>query len=239
MPSAILFDFFGTLVTYQADRLSLTYSRSFELLQGRGFEGSYEEFNVVWDRCFEARCQKSQEDLREFTMEEVASDLFAQLCPDAQADLSRFIEVYLKEWSDGVQYISGLPKFLSKLSSQYRIGLVSNTHHAPLVEGHLEKMGVRRLFEVVVTSDRFGYRKPHREIFHKALQELRVPPSDAVYIGDSFNDDYQGAREAGMRCLLIDPDGRAECASADRLTSVFDIESKITSSGYSEQLQFS
>jgi len=227
MPSTLLFDFFGTLVNYQADRLSLKYARSFDLLQSRGYAGSYDEFNTTWDQCFEARILSSNDGLREFTMEEVTRDLFSQLCPAAMGDLHDFIEIYLAEWSEGVRYIAGLPEFLTGLASKHKIGLISNTHHATLVEGHLERMGVRELFEVVVTSDRYGYRKPHPDIFHRALLELRVSPSDAMYIGDIFNDDYTGARGAGMRCLLIDPEKRAACAPEDRIYSIFDVKRKL------------
>ena len=66
----------------------------------------------------------------------------------------------------------------------------------------LEKSGLARFFDAVVTADQVGARKPHPEPFLLACRELGVEPAAAAAIGDSAND-AEGARAAGCRVLLV------------------------------------
>ncbi|WP_268794547.1 HAD family hydrolase [Paenibacillus sp. DMB20] len=44
--------------------------------------------------------------------------------------------------------------------------------------------------------------EPDRQIFELMLKELKVRPEEALYIGDSLRDDYEGARGAGIDFCL-------------------------------------
>lgn len=66
----------------------------------------------------------------------------------------------------------------------------------------LEKTGLARLFDAVVTADQAGRRKPDPECFLQACRALGVAPAEAAVIGDSAND-AQAARAAGCRVLLV------------------------------------
>lgn len=92
---------------------------------------------------------------------------------------------------------------LHQLGGLYRLGLVSNFDHAPTARDVLLRHGVARHFEVTLISDSFGRRKPHPAIFAAALQQLDVPPSQAIYVGDTHADDVVGARGAGMDVAWI------------------------------------
>jgi HAD superfamily hydrolase (TIGR01662 family) len=58
-----------------------------------------------------------------------------------------------------------------------------------------------------VGSKAHGKIKPHPSIFVAALQELDARPDEAAMVGDSFEDDIEGARALGMRAILLDRDG--------------------------------
>ena len=51
--------------------------------------------------------------------------------------------------------------------------------------------------------------KPHASIFEAALAALGVAAAEAVMVGDSSEDDIEGARALGMRAMLLDRDGRS------------------------------
>ncbi|MCX6546411.1 MAG: HAD family hydrolase [Acidobacteria bacterium] len=82
-----------------------------------------------------------------------------------------------------------------------RIGLISNTQR-PLEEfsAHFALGG---LISAAVSSAEHGFLKPHRSIFDAALAALDVVPGDAVMVGDSVKHDIEGARQAGMRAVLV------------------------------------
>jgi HAD superfamily hydrolase (TIGR01509 family) len=58
-------------------------------------------------------------------------------------------------------------------------------------------------FDVVVTSDGCGFRKPDPRIVHHALSALGIPPEEALLVGDDAVADGGAARGAGVRfCWL-------------------------------------
>jgi putative hydrolase of the HAD superfamily len=85
-----------------------------------------------------------------------------------------------------------------------KLGLVSNTGR------DLEAFVVHHGLDVdaVVSSGVHGKTKPHPTIFLAALERLDVTAEDAVMVGDSLEDDIEGARAAGMRALLLDRENR-------------------------------
>jgi len=98
-------------------------------------------------------------------------------------------------------------ELLHELGAQHRLGLVSNFDHAPTARRILKDCGVSELFEVILISDEFGRRKPHRAIFEAALASLQVLPQQALFVGDNLTDDVGGARNAGIPVAWISDDG--------------------------------
>ncbi len=62
----------------------------------------------------------------------------------------------------------------------------------------LASLSVDRFFDVVVTFDDTGKRKPAREPFEKVLELLKIMPQEAVMVGDWAERDIIGAKELGM-----------------------------------------
>ena len=61
--------------------------------------------------------------------------------------------------------------------------------------------------DAVLTSRLHGKTKPHETIFRRMLELLDVPAVDAVMVGDTIEDDVEGARAVGMRAILVDREG--------------------------------
>ena len=85
-----------------------------------------------------------------------------------------------------------------------KIGLLSNTAR------DLERFVAHHALEVdaVLTSRVHGKTKPHEAIFRRMLELLDVAAGEAAMVGDSIEDDIEGARAVGMRAVLLDRDGR-------------------------------
>jgi putative hydrolase of the HAD superfamily len=84
-----------------------------------------------------------------------------------------------------------------------RIGLISNGQR------DLDEFTAHHALDVdaVVGSRAHGRIKPHASIFVAALELLGVAPDETVMIGDSYEDDIEGARALGIRAILLDRDG--------------------------------
>ena len=93
--------------------------------------------------------------------------------------------------------VPGVVPVLERLrGTRLRLGVVANWDCA--LPGHLERLGMDRFFDTVVTSARAGAAKPDPAIFRLALAELGVGPGRALHVGDDPVDEL-GARAAGMR----------------------------------------
>lgn len=96
-----------------------------------------------------------------------------------------------------------------------KLALVSNTSRdlGEFVAHH------RLAVDAWVSSRSLGKVKPSPVIFRAALDLLGVGPAEAIMVGDSLQDDVEGARHAGLRAVLLDRAGLYPDAS-DRIASL-------------------
>jgi putative hydrolase of the HAD superfamily len=87
-------------------------------------------------------------------------------------------------------------------------------------------MEVAHFFSTVVTSVEHGKRKPTSSIFERALKITGGVCDQSIYVGDSFEADYLGSTNVGMRCLLIDPQKLHPVPHGDRLESCLESVSR-------------
>jgi putative hydrolase of the HAD superfamily len=86
----------------------------------------------------------------------------------------------------------------------------------------LERVGLAPRFEFVLTSAQAGFRKPDRRIFQEALARLGLCAGQVAYVGDSYDEDFIGARDSGLAAVLIAREGCAR-AQAGALTTLADL----------------
>jgi putative hydrolase of the HAD superfamily len=94
-----------------------------------------------------------------------------------------------------------------------RLAIVSNA--ARHSERLLDTFGFRDGVTVTVMSWAIGVLKPDPRIYRGA-RRARGRPSEAAFVGDGRDRELQGARELGLRTVLIDRGlPHTECARAD------------------------
>ena len=97
-----------------------------------------------------------------------------------------------------------LPVLVELRAHALKLGLVSNTGRN--LDEFVRHHGLD--VDAAVTSGAHGKTKPHPTIFQAALDRLGVEPAAAVMVGDSIEDDVEGAKAVGMRGLLLDREDR-------------------------------
>ena len=85
-----------------------------------------------------------------------------------------------------------------------KVGLLSNS--ARDLDVFVEHHGLT--VDAVLTSQAHGKTKPHATIFRRMLELLGVPATEAMMVGDSVEDDIEGALAVGMHAVLVDREGR-------------------------------
>lgn len=94
-------------------------------------------------------------------------------------------------------------RLLDGLRREYRLALFSNFDHAPPLRVRLARDGLMDWLDPVVISAELGWRKPGREAFSMALEQVAEEPARILFVGDSFGDDVVGACDAGIDCAWI------------------------------------
>ena len=101
-------------------------------------------------------------------------------------------------------YDDALPALGSLHASGLKLGLLSNT--ARDLDEFVVHHGLT--VDALLTSRAHGKTKPHETIFRRMLELLGVEAGEAVMVGDTLEDDIEGARAVGMRAILVDREGR-------------------------------
>lgn len=90
---------------------------------------------------------------------------------------------------------------LSRLRGRYRLALLSNFPDGPAIRASLEQAGLHDYFEHIVISAEVGYVKPHPITFAQLMAPFQLPTHRAVYVGDNWLADIQGAKRIGMQAI--------------------------------------
>lgn len=106
--------------------------------------------------------------------------------------------------------------------SGLKIGLITNGLESDVRE-ILPKVGLVEFFDVEITSDTVGKMKPSKEIFLCALEKLGVMPHEALFVGDMVKHDYKGAKECGLKALLIDRENRVKEGDVEKIGSLTEL----------------
>lgn len=234
--TTILFDLFGTLVSYSKSRTEQGYPRSAAVLEQAGCRLAYDEWLATWEAVAEAMDAEADSTGVEVSMPQVFTAFAPRIGFDPaderhDALMMAFLDCYVDEWSSAVRVIDGAPAMLERLAGAgHRNVLVSNTHDAEMVGRHLVTFGLLPHLDHVVTSVALGWRKPRPEIYAAALEPFGASPEEAVFVGDTYVADYVGPTSVGIEAYLIVPDGSPlpDGLPPDRrLRSVLDLEARL------------
>lgn len=134
--------------------------------------------------------------------------------------------VYLKYRRYFVKSCRVFPETIPVLERLHecRMGIITNGP-VPDQTKKLADNNLIRYFDPIIISEAVGYFKPQKEIFDIAAARVNQPSSDCIFIGDSYENDYMGGKNAGMKAIwlnrkqLPDPDG---CESVHSLVELID-----------------
>jgi len=88
----------------------------------------------------------------------------------------------------------------------YHVGIITNGAHDEHTDSQLSKvrhLGLSERIQSLTISGEIGIRKPNLGIFKVACERANVLPEEAIFIGDSVQNDIVGANRASMTSVLI------------------------------------
>lgn len=199
---AIGFDLFNTLITADPGaikeawrRLNISLGENGIILEREPFKKAYQEAAL---RFINETKSNGKETHNRFWISAALSALGHEISPD-DASISKAVEAYFSTFFDYCRPIPGTREMLEKLQGVFRMGILSNFTHAPVIKDLLERMGLGSFFDIVLVSGAIGFRKPLPLVFEMLVEKLGVEKQQLLYVGDDPESDVMGARQAGLR----------------------------------------
>jgi putative hydrolase of the HAD superfamily len=223
----IFFDLDHTLWDFQANSRATLIELHGEMdLAGRGitdtdlFVSTYEEINEqLWGRLGKGGMKKEVLRVLRFRNTLGAFGL-------RDDHLARELgHRYLERCPRRTLLVPGAQPLVESLANSHRLHIITNGFHE-VQQVKLRECGLRPHFNVVLTSEQAGCRKPDPVIFHKALGLAGARVENSLMVGDSAAADMAGARAAGMdhahlhRDVPPDPEATYRLSCLDELADI-------------------
>ncbi len=87
----------------------------------------------------------------------------------------------------------------------YTLGVVSNRDQP--YRDYLQEIGLGEYFDFSLAAGEVNSWKPDKGVFEHALQMVGVRAEETIYVGDNYFADVVGARNAGLKPVLLDVHG--------------------------------
>ena len=119
-----------------------------------------------------------------------------------------------------IEWVDEVVPALDVLSKHYKCYVASNAGDSTteLMIEAFERMNGTKYFENFFTSKDLGYEKPDKGFFEEIMLKLDAIPEECIMIGNDYNKDIVGAKNAGMKTIyLCETDFEADFIKADRI----------------------
>ena len=123
--------------------------------------------------------------------------------PEAAETLADwYVEGMLEQIARGPIPMAGVPEVLRRIrAAGYRMALASSAE-VRVIDANLTALGLRPLFDAVVSGTQVARGKPAPDVFLAAAERLSAPPATCLVVEDSRNG-LLAAKAAGMRCAVV------------------------------------
>jgi FMN phosphatase YigB (HAD superfamily) len=200
----IIFDFDDTLaeLTRPLDELMATGAQAAEqYMRSAGMELPAE----FWPNIVEAR-RFAQEKSEEEQEEHLADDAMSFLLqffgyPASKLDptvLRTAVDLFYAPEMSAWRLRPGAVEMLGTLQAAgYKLALVTNYNCDRVFQRTVDYLGLRRFFDICLSSASVEQRKPDIQFFNLVLERWDALPYEVVVVGDSLLHDIQGGIELG------------------------------------------
>jgi HAD superfamily hydrolase (TIGR01549 family) len=207
MIKAICFDFFNTLTYYQPsrERVYIDACKKYGLvLDPIMLSKSLAKADIYWrDQNKQMRSSRMAA-LKKFPF---LLEYITRVVNGSGVRINKFIALDILlhmakiKWKF-VVFDDVIPNLKELKQRGYITGIISNVDRD--FQSSFGSMEFMQYIDFHLTSLEAGCDKPAAGIFELALKKAGVEADEAIYIGDQYEQDVLGARNAGMQAILID-----------------------------------
>jgi putative hydrolase of the HAD superfamily len=201
---AVFLDALGTLVELEPPWVGLRAALGDAIPEPQLVAGVRAEMAYYKAHSHEGRDPESLADLRRRSAEVLSRELGTEVSVETLVDSIRF-----------APYPDAVPALTQLRSRGLKLVCVSNWDCS--LGEVLERCGLAAHLDGAVSSAEAGALKPDPAIFEAALALAGCSADEAVHVGDTREEDVEGAEAAGIRALLLDREGGGDIASLEEV----------------------
>lgn len=195
----IFFDLDHTLWDFEKNS-NLTFEQLFKVhniqLKLQDFLSEYSPINFSYWKLYREE-KVSKEKLRYGRLK----DTFDKLNYSVSDDLIHLLsEEYINELPSNNYLFDGAIELLEYLHPKYELHIITNGFEE-VQSLKLEKSGIKKYFNKIITSESVGVKKPNPRVFEFALKKARANADNSVMIGDNLEADIIGALNCGITSI--------------------------------------
>lgn len=135
--------------------------------------------------------------------------VYAQLIQEFEIkeySVNELLQIYIQDFNKFSTSFLDVEETIKKLNRNgIKLGLISNGK-TPFQEHNFRALGIHCYFQSVLVSEAVGLRKPDPAIFQLACEQLAVKVDEAIFIGDNYEVDIEGGRDAGLHAIYFKSD---------------------------------
>lgn len=122
-----------------------------------------------------------------------------KMTPD---EIQKIVDARSYELMEDVKLLPGIEEFIKHADELGMPMAVASSSDADWVLGHLDRFGLLRYFQSVLTAENVQRVKPEPDLYLLALQNLNLNNGSVLAFEDSPNG-IKAAKAAGLRCLAV------------------------------------
>ncbi len=120
---------------------------------------------------------------------------------DSRLD-DRMAEAFEKKVLENISLKPGVRETLEALKKDFRLFIITDEHRF-VFEKKLDKLGLEKFFELIITSDDIGVMKPSEKFYSELKKLSGLEYENLLAVGDSFEKDLEIPKSLGMKTVLF------------------------------------
>lgn len=151
-------------------------------------------------------------------------DAFAKIKYKADLELIDNLAIdYIEYLPKNNKLFDGALEILEHLKPNYKMHIITNGFNEVQFK-KIENSGLSSYFDKIITSEEVGVKKPNPLIFNYALKATNAHFSESIMIGDNWEADIMGAKNAGLDVIFCNFNAKPVSESVKSVTNLIQIK---------------
>jgi len=151
-------------------------------------------------------------------------DTFVKIKQTVNLQLLESLSVdYINVLPHNNQLFEGTHEILEHLYVNYKLHIITNGFNEVQYK-KMENSGLSKYFDKIITSEDAGVKKPNPIIFEYALFQTKATSAESVMIGDSWEADIMGAKDAGFDVIFCNFNAQPVSENIKSVTNLIEIK---------------